>query len=400
MSRQAPRTEHREGVLVVGGGYAGLHAVRAIERFGVRASVIDRTGDHDFVTRLASVAGGTAPTDDAGQPLHRFVAEVEVGSVVSVTDGAVRLADGRRVTADAVVVTAGAVPSRPPIDGIEHAVPLRTGADALALRDRIDAASSVVIVGGGASGVQLAGAVAHAHPDVDVHLVEATPRLLAGFPAGLGDGAARILEDRGVQVHLGRGVDRITARGVVLDGDVIRGLVVWAGGFTADAARLGVPTADDGRILVDRELRVAGMQRTFAAGDIAAHVDRDGAPLPMSAQVAVRAGTLAGSNAARIVLGEPAEPADLQQLGWVLDLGGRRGLAQLGPLVLAQPIADLVPPLLHDLVDLKNLLEIGGVGALRFATGSVRSLVPFVPLASSIARTAVHPRSCLDPMPT
>ncbi len=370
------RSEHRDGVLVVGGGYAGLHAVRAVERAGVRASVIDNTGHHDFVSRLASVAGGTAPADDAGRSLRQFADDVEVGSVVAVDDGAVELADGRRITADAVVVTAGAVPSRPPIEGLEHALALRTAADALALRQRIADVSSVVIVGGGASGVQLAGAVAAAHPDLAVHLVEMEARLLAGLPAGLGAGATRILGDRGVEVHLGRGIDRITADGVVLDGDAIDGLVVWTGGFRADAARLGVPTTDDGRIRVDRELRIAGMDHTFAAGDIAAHVDRDGIPLAMSAQIAVRAGTQAGRNAARVVRGEPAEPADLQQLGWVLDLGGRRGLAELGPLVLAGPFADLFPPLLHDIIDLKNLLEIGGVGALRFATGSVRSLVP------------------------
>jgi NADH dehydrogenase len=390
MRQRTSTPRHRDGVLVVGGGYAGLHAVRAIEHLGVRASVIDRTGGHDFVTRLAAVAGGTAPIDDAGTSLGRFADDVEIASVVGVTDGAVELADGRRISADAVVLTAGAEPSRPPIDGIEHAMGLRTADDALRLRMSIDEATSVVIVGGGASGVQLAGAISHAHPEIDVNLVEAAPRLLAGLPDGLGAGAARILRDRGVRLHLGRSVERITADGVVLDGDAIDGLVVWAGGFTADAACLGVPTAADGRVLVDPDLRIAGMQRTFAAGDIAAHVDRAGAPLPMSAQIAVRAGSHAGRNAARAVLGKQTERIDLEQLGWVLDLGGRRGLAQVGPLVLAQPVVDLVPPLLHDLVDLKNLLEIGGVGALRFAPGSVRSLLPFGPLAGSLADSVVR----------
>jgi NADH dehydrogenase len=222
--------------------------------------------------------------------------------------------------------------------------------------------------------------VAHAHPDVAVHVIEAGPRLLAGLPVGLGTGAARILRDRGVEVHVGRSVDHITVDGVVLDGQLLAGLVVWTGGFTADAARLGVPTADDGRIRVEPDLRIAGMHRTFAAGDIAAHVDRNGNLLPMSAQTAVRAGADAGRNAARVVRGEPTERVDLQQLGWVLDLGGRRGVAQLGPVELAGPFADLVPPLLHDVIDLKNLLEIGGIGALRFATGPVKALLPVGPL--------------------
>lgn len=385
------RPERRDGVVVVGGGYAGLHAVRAVERGGIDVAVIDRSGEHDFVTRLAAVAGGSAPVHDARQRLGRFARRVEVGSVVAVGDGAVELADGRHIEADAVVVTAGAESSRPPIEGIEHAARLRTADDALALRAAVTSAASVVIIGGGATGVQLAGAVAHANPEILVHLVEVESNVLAGLPAGLGAGAARILADRGVDLHLGHPVDRIGPDGVHVDGDFIAGLVVWAGGFTADAARLGVPTTDDGRIAVDADLRVAGMQRTFAAGDVAAHVDRHGDMLPMSAQIAVQAGTVAGRNAARVVRDEPTESAVLQQLGWVLDLAGRRGLAQLGPLVLASPIVDLIPPLLHDAIDLKNLIEIGGLAALRFAPEPVRALIPQFPTPSWAAGPAAAP---------
>jgi NADH:ubiquinone reductase (H+-translocating) len=385
------RSERRTGVLVVGGGYAGLHAVRAIERLGIDATVVDRTGDHDFVTRLAAVAGGSAPTGDARQPLGRFVRRVEVGSVVSVDDGCVELADGRRIEADAVVITAGAETSRPPIDGIEHAVGLRTADDALALRSAIAAAASVVIVGGGATGVQLAAATARTDPDIRVHLVETEPHLLAGLPRGLGSGAKRILAGRGVELHLGHPVERIDPDGVHVDGAFIEGHVVWAGGFAADAARLGVPTTDSGRIVVDADLRVSGMQRTFAAGDIAGHVDRHGEALPMSAQIAVRAGTVAGRNAARSVRNQPTEQADLQQLGWVLDLAGGRGLAQLGPFALAGPFADLLPPLMHHAIDVKTLIEIGGLGALRFAPAPVRALIPRVPGPTWPARPATAP---------
>ncbi len=383
-SNQMTDTEHRPGVLVVGGGYAGLHAVRAAERAGVKVSVVDRSGDHDFVTRLASVAGGASPTWDAGAPLERFVDDVELGTVVAVHDGAVDLADGRRISADAVVVTAGAVPSRPPIPGLEHAHPLRSAEDARSLRSAIESTPSVVIVGGGATGVQLAAAVAHAQPEVRVDLVDAAPTLLAGLRSGLGRGAARILADRGVNLHLGRSVARIEPDGAELElpdggGEFLDGLVVWAGGFDADAARLGVPTSNDGRIEVTPDLHIAGMERTFAAGDVAAHLDGDGQPLAMSAQVAVQAGTHAGDNAARVVLGRSTRPATLRQLGWVLDLAGRRGVAELGPIALAGPVLELVPPLLHDAIDVKNLLEIGGLRALRFAPDSVRSFLPRPP---------------------
>ncbi len=385
------RTERLDGVVVVGGGYAGLHAVRAVERLGIEATVIDRNGDHDFVTRLASVAGGSAPKSDARHPLARFALSVEVGSVASVDDGAVELADGRRIEAAAVVITAGAEPSRPPIDGLQHAASLRTADDALALRTAIAAAPAVVIIGGGATGVQLAGAVTHANREIRVHLVDGEPHLLAGLATGLGRGAERILSGRGVELHLGLPVDRIDPDGVHIDGDFIQGLVVWAGGFSADTARLGVPTTDDGRIAIEADLRISGMQRTFAAGDVAAHADRHGQALPMSAQIAVRAGTVAGRNAAHVVRDEPTEPAVLQQLGWVLDLGGQRGLAQVGPLVLARPVADLVPPLLHHALDIKELIEIGGLGALRFAPAPVRALIPRLSCASWPAWPAFAP---------
>ena len=369
-----------EGVLVVGGGYAGLHAASAARRSGVPVTIVDPTGRHDFVTRLAAVAGGTAPVEDASRSLGAFVDLVMVGSVVGISDGSVTMSDGRTITADAVVATAGSVPSRPPVDGIEHTHALRSAEDAVALRESIARASSMVIIGGGATGVQLAGAAAVAHPSLTIHLVEATSRLLAGMPGAFSSGATRILAGRHVQIHLGSTVERITKQGAIVDGALLEGLVVWAGGFSAQAQRYGVPTAEDGRILVDEALRVHGSQRTFAAGDIAAHRRGDGHPLPMSAQIAVRAGSAAGRNAARSARGEPIEAVDLRQLSWVLDLGGHRGLAQVGPINLTAPGADLIPPFLHDVIDLKDLLEVGGVGALRYASASVRSLFTW-PLA-------------------
>lgn len=377
MTNTAKLPGNVEGVLVVGGGYAGLHAARSVHRSGVPVTVVDRTGRHDFVTRLAAVAGGTAPTEDASGPIESFVDQVVVGSVIEIADGSVTMSDGRTITADAVVVTAGSEPSRPPIDGIELAHALRSAEDATTLRESITRASSMVVIGGGATGVQLSGAASVAHPSLTIHLVEATSRLLAGMPGACSSGARRILEGRNVEIHLGSSVERITKQGAVVDGALLEGLVVWAGGFWASAQRYGVPTAEDGRILVEEDLRVSGRHRTFAAGDIAAHRDRDGDPLPMSAQIAVRAGAAAGHNAARAVRDEPTEAVDLRQIGWVLDLSGRRGLAQVGPINLTAPGVDLIPPLLHDAIDVKDLLELGGLHALRHASASVRSLIAF-----------------------
>ncbi len=371
---------HIDGVLVIGGGYAGLHAADAVRRSHVPVTVVDRTGRHDFVTRLAAVAGGAAPEEDASRPLQAFIDNVVIDSVVTIGDGSITLSDGRTITADAVVVTAGSAPSRPPIDGIGHAHTLRSAEDAVELRESIASAPSVVIIGGGATGVQLAGAAAEAHPELTIHLVEAKPRLLEGMPEAFSSGARRILEGRGVHVHLGFDVERITTHGAVVDGSLLEGLVVWAGGFSALALEYGMPTSAGGRVLVDDALRVLNSNRTFAAGDIADHRNSAGDPLPMSAQVAVQAGTGAGRNAARAVRGEPVETVDLRQIGWVLDLSGRRGLAQVGTINLTAPGADLIPPLLHEAIDLKSLFEVGGVQALCYASASVRSLFTW-PLA-------------------
>ena len=353
-----------DGVLVVGGGYAGLHAARAAQQSGAHSTIVDLSGRHDFVTRLAAVAGGASPIRDASCDLKQFGHDVIVGEMAGIADGIITLDDGRRIEAGAVVVTAGARPSRPDIPGVELAMPLRTADDALAIRARIAGETDVLIIGGGATGVQLAGAIAHEHGDVTVRLVESDDRLLAALDSDLGAGAARILRDRHVIVALGAAVDEITPDGAVVDGDHHEGIVIWAGGFDPCASGLGVKLDDAGRIVVDEFLRIDGMERTFAAGDVAAHRDDDGDPLAMSAQIAVQAGSAAGENAGRLLAGKELEAASLEQRGWVIDLSGQRGLAQFGPLILADPFADLIPPLLHEAIDIKTRYGIGGISAL------------------------------------
>lgn len=365
----AKRNKKFDGVVIVGGGYAGVHAARAVRSMGRAACIVDPTGRHDFVTRLAAVAGGTAPESDASASLDGFANEVVVATAVAVRDGELDLDDGTTAVADAVIVTAGAVPVRPPIDGIEFGWALRTEADALALRREIESADGVVIVGGGATGVQLAGAVAAKHRSVDVTLIDSAERLLVGMGDAIGRDAERILRDRGVEILLGSMVESIDEGGVVVDGEHTAGVPVWAAGFESRADRFGLPVNDAGSVRVDRFLRVDGWERTFAAGDVAAHSDSSGDALPMSAQIAVQAGEVAGRNAVRVMRGDTLGRARLSQSGWVLDLGGNRGLAELGGLPITAPFLDLVPPLLHWAIDLKHLIETRGVAGLSDRPG-------------------------------
>lgn len=359
-----------DGVVIVGGGYAGVHTARSVRRAGRSACIVDPTGRHDFVTRLAAVAGGTAPATDASAPLSDFAADVVIGSMTAVRDGEVDLVDGTTLTAEAVVITAGAVPITPPIDGIELALPLRTESDAMLLRREIDATDAIVIVGGGATGVQLAGAIGASHPSKQVTIVDGSDRLLAGMGDASGRDAERILRDRRVSIRLGSEVDEIFDHGVTVDEELIEGLPVWAAGFSARADEFGLPTDDAGRLLVDRFLRVEGWSKTFAAGDIALHTTPSGEELPMSAQIAVQAGDVAGRNAVRLLRNDALDRARLGHRGWVLDLGGNRGLAEVGPVALTAPFLDLLPPALHWGIDMKHLIETRGLAGINDRPGA------------------------------
>lgn len=368
------KPEHLPGALIVGGGYAGMHAARAAAADGAPVTIVDPVGVHGFTTRLAAVAGGTASVGDAFAPLSAFGHPVRLGQVIRVGDGSVELADGTTLTAEAVVVTAGASPTDPGLPGIELALPLRTPSDAIRLRRRIDSARELSIVGGGATGVQLAGAVSVARPDVRVRIIDREQQLLAGLGDALSRHATTILRRRGVELLLDRELEEITDDGIRLaDDSTVDGLAAWAGGFDSIVDDLdGDLPVEQGRLAVDEDLRVEGWSRTFAAGDVALHRNDDGEIEPMAAQIAVQAGSVAGANAARLITGRDTKRAELSHRGWVIDLGGHRGVAQIGPLALATDGLDLIAPLLHYAIDIKHLVEIGGLSALAFAPGRHR----------------------------
>lgn len=360
------------GVVVIGAGYAGMHAARAAAAEGVAVTIVDADGVHGFTTRLAAVAGETAAAGDAYAPLEAFDHAVRPGSVVNVRDGIVELEDGVEIDAEALVVATGAEPVRPDIPGLDLAFPIRTPADALQLRSRLAGAPSVSIVGGGPTGVQFAGAIARSRPEMEVRIFERETTLLSNMDISLAERAQGILERRGVEVHLEAELAAVDDEGLELtDGRTFAGPVVWAAGFAPATGRLGddLPR-DEGALKVDEYLRVVGCGRTFAAGDIAAHRRSDGRLLPMSAQVAVQAGAVAGANAARVVGGRGLESADLVHRGWVLDIGGGRGVARVGKLPLAAPVVDRLPALLHYGIDIRHLVKLGGTGALRFRPGA------------------------------
>ena len=361
-------------VVVVGAGYAGAHAARAARAAGATVTVVDQSGRHDFAPRLASVAGGSAGVGDGWAAVDELLdVRLVRGAVTGIDRPRRTVAVGPDVEVgyDALVVTVGAEPIVPDVPGASDAMlTLHDADDAVAVREALGHGTSLVVIGGGATGVQLAGEAAAAHPDLTVHVVERERRLLPGLGALLGLRAARILRNRGVRLHLSSTVAAVLEDGVELEsGRALPGLVVWAAGFSAAGNRLlpDAPTRD-GRLVVDEHLRIPGDGRVFAAGDVALHRDVLGRPLRMSAQIARQAGRAAGRNAAGVAAAGDGEadlrPARLVDWGWVIDLGDGAGVAQLGPVPVALPLADRLVPLLHGAVDVRHLFEVGGIGAV------------------------------------
>jgi NADH:ubiquinone reductase (H+-translocating) len=379
-------------VVVLGAGYAGAHAARRSLAEGAEVTVVDPDGHHAFTTRFAAVAAGRAPIGDLAAPIDGLVDVAVVADLAVAVDPewrTVTLAGGTTLAFDALVVTTGAEAAAPPIEGVaEHALALASVEDTLAIRETIrglasepeddDGPPGLVVIGGGATGVQLAAEVAHHRPDVRVTLVEREMRLLPTEPRALRRGARRILRAAGVEVLLGRPVDRVGPDGAVLaDGTRIDGAVVWAGGWRARGSALlpDAPT-EQGRLRVGPDLTVRGLDGIFAAGDTAAHHDLLGGLLPMSAQIAAQAGAVAGHNAVAWAAGRHHRRAVLLELGRVLDLGGGVGVARVGPVHLARRPLDRLVPALHLAIDLRDLWQLGGVtGVLRHAPGRAQAIV-------------------------
>jgi NADH dehydrogenase len=205
--------------------------------------------------------------------------------------------------------------------------------------------ATVVVGGGGATGVELAGELAEMLPEAAsrhglaadrpaVQLVEAGPTILAGSSPELIDRATRILSDLGVQVRTGAAVAAATEEGFRLeDGQLVEGGVfVWAGGVKAPelAAESGLPTGHNGRVKVDRYLRVLDHPEIYVAGDLASVTDpRTGHVLPPLAQVALEEAETVARNLDAELTGKPLEAFTFHDKGFVVSVGTRRGVADI-----------------------------------------------------------------------
>ncbi len=356
-------------VVIIGGGFGGLWAARALRDVPARVTVIDRTNHHLFQPLLYQVAlAGLAPSDitiPIRWALRRDPhVEVVLGEVTRIDAVAksVEVDGPLRIPYDYLIVAAGARHAYFGRDEWERYAPgLKSIDDALEIRRRFllaferaeraddpaerDALSTVVIVGGGPTGVELAGlaseiarkALPRDFRRVDTRrsrilLVEAGPRLLPTFPERLGERARRDLAGMGVEVRTGAPVTGVDDTGATVGGEFIRSRTVfWAAGNAASplGRDLGAPLDRAGRVIVNPDLSVPGHLEVFVVGDAALMTGPDGAPLPGVAQVAMQGGTHAAHNIGRLIRFGPTLPFRYHNLGDMATIGRNRAVANL-----------------------------------------------------------------------
>ncbi len=377
MGQNETRTA-RPHVVIVGGGFAGLSAARTLGGHDVDVTLVDQHNFHTFQPLLYQVATAGLEPADVAYPVRAIVAKhrnvtFRCGQVATVDLEASRLvlADNSVVPFDHLIVATGATAGFFGIPGgAEHAQPLYTLGNARMLRNSLlttletvdahperydDGAPTFVVVGGGPTGVEMAGAlmellsvsIEHDRLRIDpdrtrVVLVDTADRLLAGFADPAGRYAADTLRRRGVEVELGAAVAEVRGDGVrMADGRWIpAAAVVWAAGVTVDgtlAATLGTVRGRGGRVLVEPDLSVPGHPTISVVGDAAAVPVGPGEerPAPQLAPVAIQSGRHAAAQVLRRIEGTPTEPFRYKDKGIMATIGRRAAVAQLrrGPVI-------------------------------------------------------------------
>jgi NADH dehydrogenase len=355
-------------LVIVGGGFAGLWAARALARAAMRITLIDRTNHHLFQPLLYQVATAGLSAPDIAAPLRHILrrqsnVEVRLANVRAIHPDAkaVELDDGSRIGFDWLLLASGATHAYfGHDDWAEHAPGLKTLDDALHLRRRLllafehaeaetDPARraawlSFAVVGGGPTGVELAGTLAeiarhtlrNEFRNIDpaaatVRLVEAGPRVLASFPESLSEKARRQLEKLGVEVLTGTAVSKIDAGGYHLgDTFVPARTVVWAAGVAASplARSLGVPLDRAGRVPVSPDLSVPGLPQIFVGGDLAS-VSQGGMPVPGVAPAAKQMGAYIAGVIRDRIAGRVPKPFRYRDFGNLATIGRMAAVVDL-----------------------------------------------------------------------
>jgi NADH:ubiquinone reductase (H+-translocating) len=355
-------------VVIIGGGFGGLNAARAFDDAPVQVTLIDRRNYHLFQPLLYQVATASLSPADIASPIRAILRKQENARVLLAEVTAIDLElkqvvlDNERLRYDYLIVAAGARHSYFGHDEWEKRAPgLKTLEDALEIRRRVllafedaerstneterDELMTFVVVGGGPTGVELAGALgeisrytlARDFENIDptwakIYLLEAGPRILPMFPEKLARKAVADLNRLGVRVRTGAMVTQIDEKGVLLGSERIEArTVLWAAGVLASpiAKTLGLPLDRAGRVSIKPDLTVAGHSEVFVVGDLASLAGNDGKPLPGVAQVAIQQGHWATKNILRVLNNEPMQPFHYRDYGNMATIGRNRAIADI-----------------------------------------------------------------------
>jgi len=356
-------------VVILGGGFGGLYAAKELAHAPVRVTLIDRRNHHVFQPLLYQVATAGLSEPDIASPIRHVLRKqtnttVLLADVVAIDPArqVVRLAEGDEVPYDSLIVATGATHAYFGHDEWEPLAPgLKTIEDALTMRSKMLLAFETAereqdperrrrdltfaIVGGGPTGVELAGAIREIAQrtmtgdfrnfdpaSTRVVLIDAGPRLLAAYPPDLSQRTKEMLEHRGVEVVTDALVTAIDANGVTAGGKRIEaGTIFWAAGVKPSplAKTLGAPLDRAGRVLVEPDLSVAGHPEIFVVGDLAAMKSK-GEWVPGVAQGAIQSGKHAARMIVRRLRGKPTEPFRFKDLGIMATIGRKAAVAVVG----------------------------------------------------------------------
>ena len=367
-------------VVILGGGFGGLTAARALTKIA-DVTVVDRHNFQTFLPLLYQVSTAGLAADHVAYPirgaLRKTGAKFRMASPISIDhkNKQVKLDSSELLDFDHLIIALGSTTADFGIPGVnDYALGMKTVHEALTIRAEVmrrfedlcrfedDTRFSISVVGGGPTGVEMAGAMAelvrgplksdqaNAAAHIDVRLIEAGDRLLPPFSPSISARTKKDLEKLGVKVLLNTAVKEIEHRKIILkDGSSLASeITIWAAGVKGSPAmvQLNLPTVGN-RLSVDQTLQVKNYPNIWALGDIAGAVGKNGKPLPMVAAVAIQQGKFIAKQMQRIIKGKPLQEFSYLDKGSMATIGRNKAVVEVKGIKLTGTIAWLAWLWLH-----------------------------------------------------
>jgi len=358
----------RPKVVILGAGFGGLTAAKALDSIA-DVTLVDRHNFQTFLPLLYQVSTAGLAADHIAHPIRGALRKTNIkfrmGSPITIDhkNKSVKLDSSEVLDFDYLVIAMGSATNDFGVKGVaEHALGMKSVSEALEIRSSIlrrfedlcrfedDTKFAITVVGGGPTGVEMAGAIAElkkgplksdyakAAANISVNLVEAGPRLLPSFSPLLSNRTKRDLEKLGVNVLLNTSVSEVKPRMILLGdkSNLPSEVTIWAAGVTGEPVmkKLNLPIVG-GRIEIEPTLQVANYPHIFAIGDIAGAKGSDGRFLPMVAPVAMQQGRYLKTQISNLLANKPLSPFKYRDKGSMATIGRHKAVVEVGPLKLA-----------------------------------------------------------------